>query len=298
MDAAKRCSRVVNMRNYERRNDVMKEHVRVVGAILAGALVLTFGCSREERDSAIERTSKAARELNGSARSAADAHDVPDIVREQQKRENIRQNTTWTPENRALHPIEYCQAQLDELAKMASKLQVQAHTLSVEKASVMRKREEAASQIESYGKMLKAAKAAYRSAEASNKWPMSLNGFQLSKDRAEQKIVDAAQQIAKQKAYLEKSKNVLALLEKKSSRIAGEQRKIVGVREKTEATLSELKTKQVIDGANGIAASLSAIADTISTLGTDQSDPSLEDLALPQEGEERAKLFREIMAEE
>lgn len=263
-----------------------------------GLLVLVFGCSQEDRETAIERTSKAARELNGSLRPNSDAHEIPNVVRERQRMEKLRQNTTWTPENRALHPIEYCQAQLDELAKMASRLQVQFHSLAVEKAKVTRLRQEAFSQVESYGKMLKAAKEAYRSAQAKNEWPMSLNGFQLSQDRAEQKIVDTSRQITKQKAYWEKSKNVLTVIERKSAQIANEQRKLVAIREKTEATLLELKAKQVIDGANGIAESLNAIADAITTLGEDESDPSLKDLAMPQEGDEREKLFREIMAEE
>ena len=41
-----------------------------------------------------------------------DAKDkTPSIVKEQQRKERIRQDKTWTPENRAHHPIEYCQAQ-------------------------------------------------------------------------------------------------------------------------------------------------------------------------------------------
>ena len=92
----------------------------LITALCAGSVILS-GCSKESRDEVIERTTKAAKELNGSERKSKDKDEnkPPDIVAEQQRKERVRQNTQWTAENQALHPVEYCQAQLEEVAKYA-----------------------------------------------------------------------------------------------------------------------------------------------------------------------------------
>lgn len=261
-------------------------------AILA-MLILVTGCSREDSDEIAERTMFAAKGLN-----ATQTHAIPNIVADQKQKENIRQNTQWTPENQALHPVEYCQAQLEELDQMARKLQVQSHRISMSKAETQRKQVDAKAQSEGFLQLLKDAKIAYRIADVEGKWPMIFNGFRLSKERAQQKIVDATQSIASLKSFVEKSKNTIAILERKSIKIDTEQRKLISVKERLQSTLVELKTKQVIDGTNGVLDALNAINDSISSLGTDASDPSLEDLVIPDTDAARAKQFNEIMAVE
>ena len=179
-------------------------------------LVLLVGCSREERDAAIDRATMAAKELNGAAES------VPTLVREQQRKERIRQNTEWTKENQALYPIEYCQAQLAELDRMSKALQVQVHTVATSKTAIDRQDAEERAQEEGLTRLLTEAKESYRSADAKNEWPMPLNGFRLPKARAEEKIVEMAQRIAALKASIENRTNLLATYEKKRMRLGQE----------------------------------------------------------------------------
>ena len=77
-----------------------------------------------------------------------------------------------------------------------------------------------------------------------------------------------------------------------------EQRRVVAIRERVQSVLDDLKTKQVVDGANGISDSLNAISDSMASFSPDADDPSLEDLAMPDSATERSQLFKEIMAEE
>lgn len=260
--------------------------------IILSVAVALSGCSQEQREDAIDRVTSAAKELNGAASR------TPSIVAEARRKEKRRQDTQWTKENQANHPVEYCQAQLEELDALAKSLQVQVHSLAITKASIQRKRNEANDEIRRFSKALKDAKDAYRTAEATNKWPMALNGFQLSRERAEQKIVDMAQKIAMQKEVVEKGKNVLGSLEKKSLKLDAEQRKLVAIREKVQTTLEDLKTKQVVDGADGISDALDAISDSMVSLGVDVSDPSIDELVIPAAGDERVRMFKEIMADE
>ena len=62
-------------------------------------------------------------------------------------------------------------------------------------------------------------------------------------------------------------------------------------------TLNDLQAKRVVDGANGISDTLNAIQDSMTSLGIDIDNPSLDELALPDQASDRQKVFAEIMAE-
>ena len=110
----------------------------LVGIAAVVGVACYVGCSREDRDEAIARLGKAGRALNGEVRPDDVAHDVPNIVREQQRKERVRQNTQWTAENQALHPIEYCQAKLEDLNEYAQRLEVVTHKMMVAKSAATR----------------------------------------------------------------------------------------------------------------------------------------------------------------
>lgn len=258
--------------------------------IVISVAVALSGCSQEQREDAIDRVTSAAKELNGVANT------TPTIVAEARRKEKHRQDTQWTKENQALHPIEYCQAQLEELDKMAQSLQVQVHSVATAKAGEARKESDAESKISGLAKLLHDAKDAYRVAEASNNWPIVVNGFRLSREKAQDKIVDAAQKITDLKSIIDRCKQTIVVLEKKSTRLDQEQRKLVSIRERVQATLDDLRTKQVVDGANGIADALNAISDSMASFGHENDDPALDDLMVPDAKESRLLKFNEIMS--
>ena len=71
-------------------------HVKTLFAVgIAG--ILFVGCSREDREEVADRIGKAANALKGEDGSER----TPRIVKEQQRKERIRQNTKWTPENQS-----------------------------------------------------------------------------------------------------------------------------------------------------------------------------------------------------
>lgn len=252
--------------------------------------IILVGCSPEQREEAIERTTRAARELNGMEGRE------PDVVREAKRKEWMRQNTKWTKENQALHPVEYCQEQLSELERMSKVLQVQYHSIASAKAAAVRKQTDGESQIVGLSKLLTEIKSLYRVADASNNWPIVVNGFQLSKERAQEKIVDAANSISSVKIAVAHEKEVVVALAKKALRLDAEQRKLISIRERVQAALDDLRTKQVVDGANGISDALNAISDSIASLGCENDDPALDDLIVPDANEERLMKFNEIMS--
>ena len=96
-----------------------------VGVIAIIAMLSFLIAPREQREAMLDKVAVLGDSSGGEK--------TPRIVREQQRKERVRQNMEWTPENQALHPIEYCQAQLEKLSENASRLDVQAHKYAVAK---------------------------------------------------------------------------------------------------------------------------------------------------------------------
>ena len=272
----------------------------IASVVLSAGVAALSGCSPESRDDAIERAARAAKELNGSKETGSakglDGEKTPDIVAEQQKKEKARQNSQWTPENQALHPVEYCQAQLEEVAKYAKRLEVQAHEVAVAQSAAKRKIAEEAGRVESLGKFLEEVKASYRIADATNKWPMVVNGYRIGKEKAQQTIVETHQRLQTSQANADAQRNVLRKLEAKFTQIAREQKNLVALREKIQTTISDLRMKKLVDGEKGIGDALNAINDSMSALSGDSAEPSLDDLMAPEPQAARQEAFDAIMA--
>lgn len=275
----------------------MKKLIMLIGVIAIVGLVCHVGCSKEDRDEAMNRITKAGKALNGEVRPDDVEHKVPNIVADQQRKERIRQNTTWTADNRALHPIEYCQAQLEELERYSDRLEVTAHEVATKKAEVTRVKGDNEGRLRSLNKFLKEAKANYRECEANNSWPAKVGGFSLSRDKMREKIVDAAKKIPSLKSRVGTQQNQLNYLEKKAELVSKEQKRLVALRERIETTISDLKLKKVIDGEKGISDSLNAINDAMGSLGVDYDDPTLDDILAPDRKSTIADDFDKIMAE-
>ena len=268
----------------------------VIVALTIGA-TLCAGCSKEDRENIIDRAAKAGKALNGEVVDNTKERAIPTIVEEQQKKERVRQNTQWTAENQRLHPQEYCQAQLEETGKMSKKLDVQQHKLLMSKSSLSRKVSDLELQRKQLSDFLSKAKVAYKDAEANNSFPITLNGYPVSKEKAQQAIIEANRKLKIAQEQIVPTRNSLATAEKKLKQIAEEQRKIVALREKLQSTLSDLQMKQVIEGENGIGDALKAIDDSMNALQTASNEPDVLDIMVPDEKTQQQSEFDAIMKE-
>lgn len=275
----------------------MKKLMIIIGAVFLCGGVFFIGCSKEDRNEALGRIGKAGKALNGEVRPDDEAHEIPNIVVEQQRKERIRQNTKWTAENQALHPIEYCQAQLEDLAKVSQQLEVQAHKYAVAKSQVQRSITSAETQIDNFEKFLSEGKKAYRESEATGKWPASVNGYSLSQDKLRDKLVEAARRIKPLKGTADKNKVLFKSLERKANIVSARQREAAELRERLTITISDLKLKKIDEGSDGLKDTLNALNDSLASLGGDLSDPSLDDLASPDSKSSTQAEFDALMAE-
>ena len=244
------------------------------------AIGTVVGCSRDDREEIVERGGNAWNALKGES---ASGEKTPRIVKEQQRKERIRQNSTWTPENRAHHPIEYCQAQLEDLQRYARELEARAHEKSCAIAAVKRTLSDDDTLTQNLQKFLAEAKPAFKACMESNSWPIKLGGYTFSREKAQAKTAS--------------KKNQLVALEKTLKITQNEQKKVVALRERIQNNINDLRIKKVIDGDNGIVASLNEIEDNMAALGVNYDDPKIESIIQPDEKTTREELFKKIMAE-
>lgn len=262
--------------------------------VAAVGIVVCVGCSQDDRDEIADRVGNAGRALSGES---ATGEKTPRIVREQQRKERIRQNNTWTPENRAHHPVEYCQAQLEDLQRYSRELEARAHEKSCAIAAVKRTLSDNEAMEQNLKKFIVDAKKTYKECEAANSWPAKLGGYTFSREKTQEKIIDAAQKLADIQLNANSKKNQLVALEKTLKITQNEQKRIVKIREQVQNTINDLRIKKVIDGDDSIAASLNAIEDNMGTLGVNYDDPKIENIIQPDEKTTREELFKKIMGE-
>lgn len=267
----------------------MKPEILFVCA--TAAILFASGCSQETRDEAIQRTARAAEALNGGAPDG-----TPDIVREQRERERERQNSEWTPENQAKHPIEYCQAQLEKLRQYEQELEVSAHKVAVAKSEAARKLAYDNTQIKNLQSALDAIKAAYREAEASGEWPLTIGGSTYSQDSARTTILESSRRL---KILSDETATLTAnigKLDAKFKNIGEEQRKLTALRARVQTTLDDLKTKAVVAGSESVGTALDSINDSILAFDLGAADPGLDNLLELGKKSVEDEEFAEIMA--
>ena len=276
-----------------RKEKYMSKLLIIVGIVAVGAVVFHFGCSEGTRNEMVERIKHAGHALRGESGNG----ETPRIVKEQQRKERIRQNTTWTKENQALHPIEYCQAQLEELNRYAAQLEVTAHEVAVGKSATMREINDAEMLAEQLSAFVADAKQKYKECEAAGADKIALGGFSLTLGRAREKMVDAARRIPVLKAKVGTKKKLLVKLDKKGDLVMKEQKRLVSIRERIENTISDLKLKKVIEGEKSVTDALNAINDSMADLGVDYDDPTIEEIVQPAESANIDEEFKKLMSE-
>ena len=124
----------------------MKSILILLGAIAVAVVAYFFIAPREQREAMLDKVVVLGDSSSGEK--------TPRIVREQQRKERIRQDNSWTPENRALHPIEYCQAQLEEIQRYSNTLEARAHEKGCAIAAVKREIDNTEAMSKAYGKFL------------------------------------------------------------------------------------------------------------------------------------------------
>lgn len=265
-------------------------HSAILLAVLAVAAIAFFG-TRASREDAIDRVSDAARALNGKA------DDTPDVVRDQRRRERERQNSKWTLENQRKHPLEYCQAMLEQLDADDAALDVSLHKYQTAQAATTREVAANESDVKKYSEFLEKAKAAYRAATEAGTWPVAFNGRDLTQDEFQDRIIDADKRLKAAQKKLPELKSRLATLAKREAMAMKDQEEIATLREKFQSMIRDIELSNVGSETGRLDDSLGALRDSLTALGQSVASDGDEDFFTTSPDEEKKSTFDAIMGE-
>lgn len=200
------------------------------------------------------------------------------IVEEAALREAIRQQTTWTSENIQRNPYLFIQDQIRQCDSLKAKIEAQTITLTRMGKEAARKVEEADGMKARYTRFLAAATAAYDEAEASGKWPVTVNGYEMDEEELGDKMDDAATRI--ELAEKEKTQNTAIgkKVEIRQGILKKKKRELANIRLQLVQQAEQVKMNAALAEIEGLQDVLGTISDMMIEIDEDPTKLSIDDL--------------------
>ena len=193
----------------------------------------------------------------------------------------------WTSETIQQDPLKFLQDQIASCDRLKARIESYNITLVRMEKRATRAVEESEMTRVRYEKFLRDAKAAYK--EAKGKWPVSVNGFDLSEDELNDKIADAMERI---ELAQKEHKDNAAIAKKVSIRkgvLKTKKRELVSLRMKLSQQAEAVKMNTTLAELGDLKSSLNAIKDLMIEVEEDPTKLSLEDLTETDPNAERNK---------
>ena len=259
-------------------------------AILSMFAIATVcvGCSQGSRDEAIDRATQAAKALNGKA------DNTPDVVKEQIRKEKERQNSTWTIENVTAHPLEACNAKLEEIEEKINKANIAYNSALSKQAAAKTKKKYADAEVEKFTAFLNSVRPAYKVAKENGTWPIEVNGYKLNEETAEEKILIALKKVNEFKTKGEKASAEIANMsnrmrdvKKIMEDLKNQRETVLEYRENIRSGQLQTEIKGLVGVLNDGGVQMSDLEAINNTQGVDISDDVFQ---MSQSAEEKAML--------
>lgn len=193
----------------------------------------------------------------------------------------------WTSETIQQDPLKFLQDQIASCDRLKARIESYNITLVRMEKRATRAVEESEMTRVRYEKFLHDAKAAYK--DAKGKWPVSVNGFDLSEDELNDKIADAMERI---ELAQKEHKDNAAIAKKVSIRkgvLKTKKRELVSLRMKLSQQAEAVKMNTTLAELGDLKSSLNAIKDLMIEVEEDPTKLSLEDLTETDPNAERNK---------
>jgi chromosome segregation ATPase len=207
----------------------------------------------------------------------------------------VPENIKWTAEKRVENPAGYCQAKMKELSKMSEKLEEN----YVQLGRAFNRLDNNDSKHSKHQQWLTAfveeAKAKYRQAEATGKWPVVVQGETFSKDRLQEKIIDASRRLEELGTYSPETANKLAKLKQQHQCLFEEMQRISSLRKKTNRLLADLRDNDRMETSRALKSSLDDLEDAVKSMSKEVNSLSLATLALPTADEKMTRMLTSII---
>ena len=209
---------------------------------------------------------------------SGEKEEKPRIVREAEKRERERQDSTWTPENIRDNPVLFLQETIASCDALKDKIEAQDIAFIRLKKQAERKVSEAESAIRRYTKFLEEAKKQYKIAKEKDAFPVTINGFELSEEELSDKVADALERVELAKSQKKTNSVVAKKVKIRQGVLKTKTRELRTIRRKLVLQLEQVKMNQALGEIDELTDVLGTIKDMSIELDEDPTKLSLDDI--------------------
>lgn len=204
----------------------------------------------------------------------------PKVIREAQRREDIRQDREWTPENIRKEPYLFVKDQISNCDVLKEKIETQKIAFAMLKNKADRQVSEAEAATIRYQKFLTSAKDAYKKASAAGtiSWPLRVNDFELSEVDFNNNVAEALERLKLEENKRNLNLKISKKIEGRQNYLKSKETEIVNLRHRLTMEAENIKMKQAVDEIDSLKDALDVISDMAVQLAGDPEKFTLEDL--------------------
>ena len=203
----------------------------------------------------------------------------PRVVREAERRERERQDSTWTPENIRANPALFLSETIAACDLLKNKIEAQDIAFLRLKKQAERKVSEAESTIRRYTKFLDEAKKQYKAAKANgDAFPVTINGFELSEEDLSEKVADALERVELAKKQKSTNSVIAKKVQIRQGVLKTKSRELRSIRRKLALQLEQVKMNQALGEIDKLSDVLGTLKDMSLELAEDPAKLSLDDI--------------------
>ncbi len=219
----------------------------------------------------------------------------PRIVREAERRERERQDSTWTPENIRKNPALFLQETIASCDVLKGKIETQDIAFIRLKKQAERKVSEAESSIRRYTKFLNEAKKQYKAAKEKDAFPVVINGFELSEEELAEKVADALERVELAKKQKATNSVVVKKVKIRQGVLKTKTRELRSIRRKLVLQLEQVKMNEALGEIDELTDVLGTLKDMSLELSEDPTKLSLDDITEEDPDAERKQSAEEFL---
>ena len=221
--------------------------------------------------------------------------DSPTVVRNAELREAIRQDSTWTSENIQRNPYLFLQDQIASCDRLKAKIEAQNITLIRMGKEAVRKADDAGSMLARYEKFLKEAKVAYKAAVAEDKWPVSVNGYELTQEELDDRIADALERVELAKKEKKDNLAISKKVEIRKGVLKTKKRDLITLRRKLVQQAEQVKMNAALAQIGQLNDVLGTIKDMMLEIDEDPTKLSIDDITEEDPNAKRNKAVQAFL---
>ena len=184
----------------------------------------------------------------------------------------------WSAENIQRDPLGFIREQIASCDRLKAKIEAQKITLTRLGKQAARTIEESDGIIARYTAFLTAAKTAYKDAEAADKWPVVVNGYQFDEEQLSDRIADALERIQLAKTDREAAEALATKVELRQRVVRAKARELASLRLRLVQQSEQVRTNAALAAVGDLSSVIGTLRDMMLEVDEDPAALSLDDL--------------------